>query len=374
MRASLTSLPPPSPLAVPVDIDDPIMSTSAAHSAPVAPPTPSALQDDPLAGVPDLTSYTATTADDQIDALKLVADSVAQQRQTANSTLIFHPLHLAVVAALLGVVVQTLRTRTNADWITIGITCVSIIMSGFAAVRYLTQGYLWAAERINVAWLENGGEEDPLEAAGSADDASSADGTTTTTATATSSSRRGSHARHSSASTSTSNGLIPSPAGGADHTEIRVTRFGDEVIGAIVVRWVSGDRHRGNRGDGRRKKAWRGRIIGWAVRLRYRGKGVGTALLEDLVAEARRKGAEGLEFSGRHASELPFSFSSFSAVQFSPHWFGGLPWGEIIVTNHFFLCRLTPCPASFLQRRLRQAGRTTSRPARGALDRRHGRQ
>jgi GNAT superfamily N-acetyltransferase len=46
------------------------------------------------------------------------------------------------------------------------------------------------------------------------------------------------------------------------------------------------------------------------VRLRYRGKGVGAALLEDAVKEARKKGAESLEFAEDHASEFFFFLSS----------------------------------------------------------------
>ena len=48
------------------------------------------------------------------------------------------------------------------------------------------------------------------------------------------------------------------------------------------------------------------------MRLRYRGKGVGAALLEEVVSAARAKGGvvEGVEFAADHASESPISFSN----------------------------------------------------------------
>ena len=52
-----------------------------------------------------------------------------------------------------------------------------------------------------------------------------------------------------------------------------------------------------------RKKAWRGEIKAWTVRMKYRRKGVGSAVLEEAVREARRKGAESLEFAYDHASQ-----------------------------------------------------------------------
>lgn len=86
-----------------------------------------------------------------------------------------------------------------------------------------------------------------------------------------------------------------------------VTRFGEEVIGVCLVEWVSGET---GSGRAKRKRAWRGEIRAWTVRLKYRGKGVGSALLEVAVGEARRKGAAGLEFAEGHASEF-FSFIHF---------------------------------------------------------------
>lgn len=217
MRGSMTSLPPPSPLSGPSEISEP------------------AAPEDPLADIPELQSYMARDEADKTAALKLVADSIAQMRQTANQALIFHPLNMAIVIGLMSFFARWVYDKQQ-DWSLVTILCAGVLMAFFAGYRYLTQGYLNAAEEVNWDWIE-----------------------------------------------------------GAD---VIVTKFGDEVIGTVIVDWLSGESSRQ-----KRKKAWRGEIRAWTVRLKYRGKGVGAALLEDAVKEARKKSAESLEFAEDHASE-----------------------------------------------------------------------
>ncbi len=112
-------------------------------------------------------------------------------------------------------------------------------MAALLSVRWATGGYIEAAERINWKWMcDDEGRED----------------------------------------------------------EVLVTRFGEEVIGCVVFRVVA------EGGKGRRKRVARGAVRGWAVRLRYRGKGVGVGLLEETVGVVRERGAEGVEFAPDHAS------------------------------------------------------------------------
>jgi ribosomal protein S18 acetylase RimI-like enzyme len=190
--------------------------------------------EDPLADVPDLQSYLATDDNDKVAALKLVADSVAQMRQAANQSLIFHPLNMAIVVAIVSLVARYMYDSRH-DLSIVGTTCAGLVMCFLAICRFLTQNYLFAAEEINWAWL-----------------------------------------------------------GDAD---IIVTKFGEEVIGTVVIEWLSGE------GRQKRKKAWRGEITAWTVRLKYRRKGVGSALLEDAIKEAKKKGAESIEFADDHASK-----------------------------------------------------------------------
>ena len=217
MRGSVSPLPPPSPLVPPLD-----------PSMDPAPP------EDPLAGVPELKSYMTDEEDEKIAAMKLVADSIAQMRQSANSALIYHPLNMAIAVAVLSLMARFMHDRRY-DVVTIGTTCGGLIMVCLALCRYATQGYLSAAEAINWDWL-----------------------------------------------------------GDAD---VIVTKFGDEIIGTVITEWLSDESRQ------RRKKVWRGEIKAWTVRLRYRGKGVGSALLEEAVKECRNRGAETIEFSVDHASK-----------------------------------------------------------------------
>lgn len=86
------------------------------------------------------------------------------------------------------------------------------------------------------------------------------------------------------------------------------TKFGDEVIGCVVLRLERS-------GNGKRKRqGGKGVIRGWAVRIRYRGKGVGTALLEEAVRVTREKLGNSAEvgFAAEHANSkllLPDMFN-----------------------------------------------------------------
>ena len=89
-----------------------------------------------------------------------------------------------------------------------------------------------------------------------------------------------------------------------------VVRWGEEVIGALVLGWAD-EVGGGRRGKGRGKKCGRGVVRAWTVRLKYRGKGVGEGLLEEAVRVCMERGAEGVEFADDHASELAPFFPIF---------------------------------------------------------------
>lgn len=106
LRASAdlaTALPPPSPLAfasMPPDDEVVPAPEQPSQQSGDAPST------DPLDGVPPLTTYVAESAEDKVAALKLVTDSIAQQRQMASRILISHPLNIAVFGAILALAAQ----------------------------------------------------------------------------------------------------------------------------------------------------------------------------------------------------------------------------------------------------------------------------
>ena len=231
MQASTSSLVEPSPLSTSADAQ---VQDSAAN--------------DPLDEIPPLQSYITTDPAEQTAALKLVADSVAQMRQTASRALIFHPLNIAVLVALMAVIAQYLYKVPN-DIGLVFTTSAGITMAFLVSVRWATGRYLELAEAVNVGLLD-----------------------------------------------------------GAD---VLITKFGDEVIGALILGWVPVESSSSSRGN-KRRKGYRGEIRGWAVRLRYRHKGVGTALLEDAVDEGKKKGVENVVF----AEDMPSMFSPTSFFSF----------------------------------------------------------
>jgi len=238
----LYASPPPSPISTP-----PSMRASTASLPPPSPLSQAvdsvmgdmddedtAPVEDPLVGIPELKTYTAKSEEDKIAALKLTADSIAQMRQTANNALITHPLNMAIAVAILALVAR-FTYESRQDIYLAGTSGAGIVMTMLAAFRFMTKEYLFAAEAINWDWLGD--------------------------------------------------------------ANVIVTKFGEEVIGTVIVEWISGE------GRTKRKKAWRGEIRAYTVRLKYRNKGVGSALLEEAVKEARKKGAETIEFADDHASK-----------------------------------------------------------------------
>lgn len=209
-------------------------STTEPPPLSIAPPA----DPDPDAdALPQLRTYTATTESDRVAGLRLIADSVAQQRQTASKTLITHPLHLALFALFVAVVLQRFW-KTAEDVYVLGPTLGGALMACLVAVRWATGRYLAAAEDIDWAWL------------------------------------------------------------GDDR--MVVVRWGEDVIGALVLGWADGEAARKKSARRRRGKAV---VRAWTVRLKYRGKGVGEGLLEEAVRVAGERGADGVVFDAEHASE-----------------------------------------------------------------------
>ncbi|KAI9713268.1 MAG: hypothetical protein M1820_001255 [Bogoriella megaspora] len=276
MRGSTTSLPPPSPLAsamLPPSSDPTFLSPSHSTSNDQLSPSPSLPPfDDPFAGIPPLSTTLATTSADLLSALRLITDSIAQQRQLASRILIFHPLNLGIFGVLLAVIAQlVLKYRGHGDksWLSgdmamVMTTCAGIVMCALVGVRLITKGYIEEAE--SVRWDFVGGEPGKRQGVQSGNGNGEVG-----------------HARKRSGSD-------------PNARDVLVTKFGDEVIGALVLEWVVGE------GKGRRKKVGKGSIRAWTVKLRYRGKGVGTGLLEEAVALVEKRGGDGIEFNEEHAN------------------------------------------------------------------------
>ncbi|PSN62200.1 hypothetical protein BS50DRAFT_139971 [Corynespora cassiicola Philippines] len=142
-------LPPPSPLSfstTPSHRNPYLLAPEAEIMATPLTPAPKAATD----GLPALNTYTAESEEDRVEALRLVADSVAQQRQTASKMLIFHPFNLA--AYFLAVAVLA-KYMWHSDLLVLGTTIGGVTMACLTAVRFATGGYISLAEEINWEWL-----------------------------------------------------------------------------------------------------------------------------------------------------------------------------------------------------------------------------
>ena len=193
--------------------------------------------------IPELTYNVApvSPSDDRIEALRLVADSIAQQRQVASKAVILHPATLSAAIAVLAVLSRMLEFSIMLT------TSAGLIMAGLLAVRWYTSGYLSMAEKINFAWLDEGSG--------------------------------GGGANHNTNGNGNGNNRDPI---------VLVSKWGDEVIGALVMRVVKRER--------------KGYVRAWTVKLKYRNKGIGRGLLEEAAKVVWGKGGRVMQFEEGHAN------------------------------------------------------------------------
>ncbi|CEI40047.1 hypothetical protein FVEN_g2302 [Fusarium venenatum] len=180
---------------------------------------------------PPLAIEILTDPKEKKDALKLIVDSVAQQRQTASRTLIFHPVSLSIFTACLAI--AHYGANIGSDVSTMLIIYPGIILTYLVAIRYFTSAYIRIAEETNwLDWIK-------------------------------------------------------------DDTIVGA-RFGDEIIGAVILRL-----------DRTEKTAI---IRGWTTRPRYRGRGLGGDVLNETVKIAKELLGKDctVEFAPDHAnSHMP---------------------------------------------------------------------
>ncbi|KAH8198128.1 hypothetical protein TruAng_007705 [Truncatella angustata] len=169
---------------------------------------------------------------DKLDALNLVTDSIAQQRQTTSLHLVFHPYLLPLLIAALGVAFQY-SWRVKRD---LGMALMlhsGVVMTYLLAIRYVTGRYIGVAESMRWEWMQaEDGEED---------------------------------------------------------TVVGV-RFGREIIGALMLRLEPSSNPAGKkRTRASALRGGKGVIRAWTVKLRFRGKGVGADLLKEAVKVTKEK-------------------------------------------------------------------------------------
>lgn len=258
---------PPASLKIP----DPATTESSTEGAATKPPT---VDED---GIPILSTFPADDDDARAEGLHIIADSVAQQRNIASRSIIFHPITFAVFAAVVAVLKQLFYDSATTDLVRVMTTLVGVVMAMLGAIRLVCGPYIFEAERVGTwKWLDQGRSTEEEEQTGLR--------------------------------------VL------GTHDEVLLTKFGDEFIAAIIYRGVQ---PLGNPGSPNGKKSRRTPssskqtrmvIRGWSVKQKYRRKEVGTALLEDAIKLAKAKGwtADGVEFAEDHANHkrpLPAIFN-----------------------------------------------------------------
>ncbi|KAK3988520.1 hypothetical protein QBC44DRAFT_329208 [Cladorrhinum sp. PSN332] len=236
----------------------------SASPSPLATNTPITADVDDDDDIPPLSLEILTEKSDKVAALKLVADSIAQQRQQAAYNAIFHPIPFTCLLAVLAAVYRYAPRLTPQYDRDIGTTLMvigGVVMAYLVGIRSFTSGYLRAAEAINWDWLQQSesGEEDVIIG----------------------------------------------------------TRFGREIIGAAVLRIERPRPGSADSGGAKRHRArgslssfkgpgGKGVIRAWTVRLRYRRRGVGGDMLREAVRITRERCGKDAEvgFAKEHANSV----------------------------------------------------------------------
>lgn len=106
----------------------------------------------PTDELPQLSTFTAEDEEARIEGLHQIADSVAQQRQVTSKMMIFHPITLGVLALVNAIAISYIMRKYN-DWLVVSTTVGGIFMTFLIFIRWLTGGYIHAAEEIDLNWL-----------------------------------------------------------------------------------------------------------------------------------------------------------------------------------------------------------------------------
>ena len=232
---------------------------------------------------------------EKAEALELVADSIAQQRQSAALHMIFHPYLLAALAAALAISHRVLASRprrlpVRGGGLDLGTALMlysGVIMTYLLVIRYFAGRYIHVAESMRWSWLVPPGDEDDEDDNGNS---------------------------HS--------GGRGGSGGGKDKQREEDTvigvRFGYQLIGALVLRLEpkpgaggSGGKRRTRQQHNHQQQLRRGGghgvIRAWTVARRYRGRGVGGDLLREAVRAARERCGRDADvgFAREHANGAP---------------------------------------------------------------------
>lgn len=203
---------------------------------------------------PPLSFEVVSASDDRREALRLVADGIAQQRQVASLATIFHPLCFVPLA-----VACTLSWRHNSPDLGSALLAVSgLVMAYLAAIRLYTSPFLKLAEEFHCE------------------------------------------------------SFLTAPEGFQDL--VLVARFGTDIIGTLVLRLPRPPALQNAPSPTKVKAGGGGLVRAWTTRLRYRNKSIGTDLLRFAVAVTRSACGDDapVAFDPHHANSCLPLFRIFS--------------------------------------------------------------
>ncbi|KAJ5378048.1 uncharacterized protein N7496_005457 [Penicillium cataractarum] len=233
----------------------------------------------------------ATTASEHITALRLVADSVAQQRQLAARAILFDPICLALLPLVpAGMYYSPYKDRI--DILTILLLSTGALMAFGSIVKWSLGGYLDAAERVGTwRWLY--GLED--------DNATKMRG----------------HYQGGVSNKRYDGEQVQVRSIHSKRDIVLVTRpdpFG-EIIGTIILRIVpitrvsrlstgSNSSQKRRLNTPRSMRDCKAIIRAWTVKQSHRGAGIGAWMLKDAIELCLQYGWVGPEFAMDHANSV----------------------------------------------------------------------
>ncbi|KAJ5467978.1 Acyl-CoA N-acyltransferase [Penicillium sp. IBT 31633x] len=222
-------------------------------------------------------STDVATEDFQIvAALKLIASSVAQQRQIAAKQLISHPITLALVAVVLGCSINIIY-HDQSNWLYILVTCAIALSTGLSIVKRLVDGYIDEAEMVGTLnWLYG---HDPCRG-------------------------NGSIAEQTDPEFNSDNGF----------TFVLVHRFKRRIIGALVISIVPNDTEPDQEvilTGFPKNKNYTPFIRAWTVQQEFRGYGIGADILNEAVKICYEKGWQAPRFASSHANSVRMLYPTF---------------------------------------------------------------
>ncbi|KMP00192.1 hypothetical protein CIHG_02162 [Coccidioides immitis H538.4] len=210
---------------------------------------------DTLEHLPQLVTYPAISEDDKISALRLIADSVAQQRQIAAKSLISHPLCITALVLLISLAGKyQSHGKSLGDLAFVGTTGAGCIMILLVLVQWVTSAYLEEASRVGTwKWLKSEAKDPSTPVSPLTDDV------------------------------------------------FLVTKYGDEIIGTILLRIPSSPKSKAET-QGEQPVL----VRAWTVGRRYRQKGIGTGLLEEAFSYLQARSLHDLDvrFDRSHANSF----------------------------------------------------------------------